>query len=161
MTHLTRAHDPAPLAVSRPARHSASPLIARAVLVATVVLAMTLAQFVGQGEAADRAASADPELTLLLRGMAVLKAGLAIGAVCLVAWRLAHPASSRLAAGLIVAAALMAAGPILVWHVAPVVAAALVFHAGLGLLLVLCLLDRSGAQELHAAVAARRRTTKR
>lgn len=158
MAYLTRTHAPAPVAASLPAQHAASPLLARAVLVAAVALAIALAQFLGQGEAAARAALADPELTRLLRGMAVLKAGLALGAVCLVAWRLAYPASLRLAAGLIAAAASMAAGPVLIWHVAPVAAAALLFHAGMGLLLVLCLVDRSGAQELYAAVSRRRAT---
>ena len=58
--------------------------------------------------------------------------------MCLVAWRLTYPASSHFAAGLIAAAALMAAWPVLIWHVAPVGAAALLFHAGMGLMLVLC-----------------------
>lgn len=158
MSYLTRNHDPAPVAASLAAQRAASPRVA---LVAAVALAIALAQLLGQGEAAARAAAADPELTWLLRGMAVLKAGLALGAVCLVAWRLGYPASARLATGLIVAAALMAAGPVLIWHVAPVAAAALLFHAGMGLLLVLCLTDRSGAQELYAAATSMRRATRR
>lgn len=160
MSYLNHKHDPVPPAVSVPAQRAASPLLLRASLTVAVVLAVALAQLLAQGEAAARAAAADPELTHLLRGMAVLKAGLALGAVCLVAWRLGYPASARLAAGLIAAAALMAAGPVLIWHVAPVGAAALLFHAGMGLLLVLCLIDRPGAQELYAAVA-RRRTAER
>lgn len=161
MSYLTRNHDPAPAAASLAAQRAASALPVRVALVAAVALAIALAQVLGHGEAAARAAAADPELTRMLRGMAALKAGLALGAVCLVAWRLGYPASARLAAGLIAAAALMAAGPVLIWHVAPVAAAALLFHAGMGLLLVLCLTDRSGAQELYAAATSRRRAARR
>ena len=160
MSYLTHTHHPAPVAASPAAQLAASSRPLRVVLLVAVALAVALAHLLGQGEAAVRAAAADPELTRLLRGMAALKAGLALSAVCLVAWRLGYPAGTRLVVGLVAAAASMAAGPVLIWHVAPVAAAALLFHAGLGLLLVLCLTDRSGAQELCAA-ASRRRTIKR
>lgn len=143
MAYLRRTHDLAPVAVSRPEPSFGSPHLARAVLAAAVTLAIALAQLLGHGEAAVHAAAADPELTWLLRGMAVLKSALALGAVGLVAWRLGYPASRGLAAGLIAAAALMAAGPVLIWHIAPVGAAAVLFHAGMALLLVLCWADRS------------------
>jgi len=52
-------------------------------------------------------AAADPELTLLIRFMAVLKAGMALAGAALAAWRLRFPASSRLAGGYATGVALM------------------------------------------------------
>ena len=155
MTYLTRTHLPALLAASLPVQR-ATPRRARAALAVAVGLALVSAHLLAQGDASARAVAADPELAHLLRGMALLKAGLTVGAVSLVAWRLGHPASLRLTAGLIAAAALMASGPVLIWHVAPVGAAALLFHVGTALLLILCLLDRSGAQRLRMIAAGRR-----
>ena len=155
LTYLTRTHLPAPLAASLPVQR-AVPRRARAALAVAVGLAIIIAHLLGQGDASARAVAADPELAQLLRGMAILKAGLTVGAVSLVAWRLGYPAGLRLTAGLIAAAALMAAGPVLIWHVAPIGAAALLFHVGTALLLILCLFDRSGAQRLRASAAGRR-----
>lgn len=157
MAHVSRNLDPAPTAASSPAQTAMPPALARTALFVAVALAVGLAHGLGQGEAATRAAAADPELTRLLRGMAVLKAGLALAVAALVAWRLTYPASRRLAAGLITAASLMAAGPVLIWHMAPVLAAALLFHAGTALLLALCWVDRSGARELMGRIGTRRR----
>lgn len=160
MAHLSRTLDPAPVAASLVARRTPPPRLARFALIASVALSITLAHLLGHGEMADRAAAADPELARLLRGMAALKAGIALAAVGLVAWRLAYPSSLRFAGGLVSAAALMAAGPVLMWHVAPVGAAALLFHAGMALLLVLCWADRSDAREVRAAVTTQRRTAR-
>ena len=155
MSYVTRERLPALSAASLPARRAASPRSSHVALLVAVGLAVAVAHLLGGGEVAARVAAADPELTRLLRGMAVLKAGLTLAVVGLVAWRVDHPASPRLLAGLIASAALLAAGPVLIWHVAPIVAGALMFHAGMALLLALCWADRSGAQGFQAAVARR------
>ena len=157
MSYVMREHLLATLDASVPARRAASPRLSRAALLAAVGLAVAAAHLAGGGEAAARAVTADPELTRLLRGMAVLKAGLTLAAVGLVAWRVGYPTSPRLLAGLVASAVLLAAGPVLIWHVAPIVAGALLFHAGMVLLLALCWADRSSARDLKAAVARRRR----
>ena len=157
MSYVTRERLPVPFATSMPTQRAAHPRLSRAALLAAVGLAVAAAHLLGGGEAAVRIAAADPELTQLLRGMAVLKAGLALAVVGLVAWRVDYPARPRLLAGLIVSAALLAAGPVLIWHVAPIVAGALLFHAGMALLLVLCWADRSGARGFQGAVARRLR----
>lgn len=156
MSYVPRDYLPEPPA-SSPVHQVAQPRFARAMLAATVGLTCTIAYVMGGGEAAVRAAAADPELTRLLRGMAVLKALLSLAAISLVAWRVAYPSGPRLPAGLIASTGLMAAGSVLIWQVAPIVAGAVLFHTGLILLLVLCWADDSGARNLGAAVARRRR----
>jgi hypothetical protein len=78
----------------------------------------------------------DPELVMLLRFMAVLKAAMAIGALVLVAWRLRRPAGPALAASGIASVAFMAAGAGLIWSLGHVALGAVLFHAGLFTLLV-------------------------
>jgi thiol:disulfide interchange protein len=102
-----------------------------------VLLAVAAAHFAADGEASARAVAADPELARLLRAMAFLKASMAAAAVWLADRLLREPLPTALAAGLVLAVALMAAAPVLMWHVAPVGTGALLFHAGMVLLLVL------------------------
>ena len=64
----------------------------RAALIGTALLA-AIAGFAVAGAAAP----GEPELALLIRFMAVIKAAMALGAVALVAWRLTLPATPRLA----------------------------------------------------------------
>ena len=64
----------------------------RAALIGTALLA-AIAGFAFAGAAAP----GEPELALLIRFMAVIKAAMALGAVALVAWRLTLPATPRLA----------------------------------------------------------------
>ena len=88
---------------------------------------------------ADPAAGAgvEPELVLLLRGMAVLKAGLALAAVALAFWRFGRPVSTRAAAGYVVGVAALVAASVLIWCLSSIAAAAIVFHAAaLGLLVL-------------------------
>jgi hypothetical protein len=95
-------------------------------------------------------AAADPELMLLIRFMAVLKAGMALLGMALAAWRLRYPASTRMAAGYVVAVALMAGAPGLIWEMSHIVAGAVVFHAGLGIFLTCAWADRELATEMFA-----------
>jgi hypothetical protein len=92
----------------------------RAALAAAVLLAVAAAHFAADGEASARAVAADPELARLLRAMAFLKASMAAAAVWLADRLLREPLPTALAAGLVLAVALMAAAPVLMWHVAPV-----------------------------------------
>lgn len=161
MSYVPRDYLPEPPAASSPIYHVAQPRFARVMLAATVGLVCTIAFVMGGGEAAARAVAADPELTRLLRGMAILKALLSLAAISLAAWRVGYPSDPRLPAGLVASAALMAAGSVLIWLVAPIVAGAVLFHAGLILLLVLCWADDSGARSLGAALTRRRRSRDR
>ena len=138
---MTRRFPPGPLSASpaAPAPESVPAAAAgrRAALAAAVLLAVAAAHFAAAGEASARAVAADPELAGLLRAMAFLKASMAGAAVWLVERLLRQGLPAASAAGLVLAAALMAAGPVLMWHVARVGAGAVLFHAGLVLLLVL------------------------
>ena len=69
--------------------------------------------------------------------MALLKGTMAAAAVWLAHRLLGRRLDAGTAAGLVLAAGMMAAAPVLIWHVAHVVAGAVLFHAGLVLLLVL------------------------
>ncbi|MEO8523713.1 MAG: hypothetical protein ABI460_03235, partial [Caldimonas sp.] len=83
--------------------------------------------------------AAEPELALLLRGMAVIKGLLAGVAAAAVWWRLGQPVSSRAAAVYITCVWALFVCTALIWQLTFIAAAAVVFHvAGLtGLLLAL------------------------
>jgi hypothetical protein len=109
--------------------HRASLLLGCA---AAVVLSLAIAQAVP-------APAADVELALLqlMRGMAAIKAALALIALAAVWWRLGRPLSCRLAAAYIAGTCVLAAAPALIWQMAWVPATAFVFHvAEIGLLVV-------------------------
>jgi TPR repeat protein len=152
MSRLSRGFPPAPLAASPvPERASASGSgRRRAALAAAVLLAVAAAHLAADGDASARAA-ADPELARLLRAMAFIKASMAAAAVWLADRLLRQPLPAGLAAGLVLAVSLMAAAPVLMWHVAHVGTGALLFHAGMVLLLVL------GWRPAEAWLAARSR----
>jgi hypothetical protein len=143
MARLDRRFPPGPLAATPavPAAGSSSPTRSaapRAALAVSVLLAVVVAHFAADGEASARAVAADPELARLLRAMAFIKASMAAAAVWLADRLLRHqPLGAGLAAGLVAAVALMAAAPVLMWHVAHVGTGALMFHAGMVLVLVL------------------------
>ncbi|GAA0579326.1 hypothetical protein GCM10009416_17160 [Craurococcus roseus] len=143
MARITRRFPPGPLAASPavpPAPESMPAPAAtkrRAALAVAVLLAVTAAHLAADGEASARAVAADPELARLLRAMAVLKASMAGAAVWLADRLLRQPLPAGLAAGLVLAVAAMAAAPVLMWHVAHVGTGALLFHAGMALLLLL------------------------
>ncbi|MFN7552361.1 MAG: hypothetical protein ACK59M_06655 [Pseudomonadota bacterium] len=80
------------------------------------------------GDPAPRMA-ADPEIAVLLRGMATIKAALVLAAIALIAWRLGRPESSRFATVYIVGAAVMAGTTALIWQLTALPAAAVAFHA--------------------------------
>jgi len=103
--------------------------VRRAALAIAVTLAVAIAHLAADDTASARAGAADPELARLLRVMAFTKAAMAAAAVWLVDRLLRRPLGSVLAACLAATAALMAAAPVLMWHVAHVGTGALLFHA--------------------------------
>lgn len=125
----------------------------RLALIAAVVLAAAL----GYGATPDAASAqavlaAGPELTRLLRLMAVIKLALAAAALGLVGWRLRFPVSPGMAWAYVAGCASMAAGPGLIWTMAHVVPGAVLLHGGLAVVLMLGWVDDG----LRAGVIRRR-----
>jgi hypothetical protein len=124
-----------------------------------VVLAGIALGLLATGEVtrAHAVAAAGPELTRLLRAMAVIKSLMAAAAVAAMLWRLGAPVGLPWLAGYAAAAAAMAAGPGLIWDMAHVRLGALALHGGLVAAVLLLWRDPGMAARLREAVAARRR----
>jgi hypothetical protein len=134
MARLSRDFPPGPLAATATTAPRRLPTFERpgmrcAALAIAVTLAVAIAHLAADDTASARAGAADPELARLLRVMAFTKAAMAAAAVWLVDRLLRRPLGSVLAACLAATAALMAAAPVLMWHVAHVGTGALLFHA--------------------------------
>ncbi len=71
---------------------------------------------------------ADPALARLLRGMALIKGLITIGAVSAVYWRLASPAAGKVAAVYVVCSWALAGASALIWQLSYIGWAALLFH---------------------------------
>ena len=97
----------------------------RTALVVGSLAAAVAARFAASG----MAQAAEPELVVLLRGMAAIKGLLAVSAASLVWWRLGQPVSSRVAAAYIACAWVLFASTVLIWQLAFILAAAVLFHA--------------------------------
>jgi hypothetical protein len=104
-----------------------SPWILRGALVGGAVVAAAVAASFGDPAAHLRA---DPDLCRLLRGMAVIKAGLALTALAVLSWRFARPIPPATAFAYVVGAWLMAAASMIVWRLSFIGIGALVFHTG-------------------------------
>lgn len=113
--------------------------VRRTILASVVILAATTGAIAGHLSAPD--ATADADLTLLLRFMALMKAALVLAAAGLVAWRFGSELPSRLAAGYIAAVGLMALSPGLIWSQSSLALASAFFHSGLLFGLVLAARD--------------------
>ena len=111
-----------------------------AILAGTLVVAAFAGVALGGAHAAD-ASGFEGTLVLLLRFMAICKAAGVLGAASLVVWRLGRPLGSAAFAGYVVALALMAAAPGMIWGLGLIAPGALVFHAGLLTFLVLAARD--------------------
>ena len=103
--------------------------VRRAILASVVILAATTGVIAGHLSAPD--ATADADLTLLLRFMALMKAAIVLAAAGLVAWRFGSELPSRLAVGYIAAVGLMALSPGLIWSQSSLTLASAFFHSGL------------------------------
>ncbi len=97
-------------------------------LVVTVMLATAAGLALVEPSAA---LTADPELSRLLRGMAVVKLAFALPIAAAVWWRLGQPASARLAAIYIAIVAGAFAALAMVWRLSEPGLASLMFHASL------------------------------
>ncbi len=106
--------------------------------------------------ASHAAAQAGPELTRLMRGMAAIKALMALGAGAAVLWRLGAPPTLPWFAAYSLACAGMAAGPGLIWNMEYLRTGAFLLHGGLFAAVVLLWRDPAMGQRLEAAIARRR-----
>ncbi len=100
--------------------------------------------------------AAGPDLVRLLRGMAVLKMLMALGAVAGLWWRLGSAVTPFWMVGYALAAGLMAAGPGLIWDMTYLRTGAVLLHGGLLATLLLLWCDPATGSRLAAIVAARR-----
>ncbi len=126
---------------------------------ALVLIAGTcLAGFLATGHVqAAHAVSADgPELTRLLRSMALLKMVMAAAATAAILWRLGSAAGPFWLAAYATAGLAMWMGPGLIWHMAHLNLGALLLHGGLFGSLVLLWRDPSVGERLAAIIAKRR-----
>jgi len=98
----------------------------RVLVLAGCACAVAMAAWLG--DPAQRLA-ADPELARLLRGMALIKGLLALGAVSLVTWRFGRPVAPGVAVVYVVGCWWLAAAAMLVWQLTVIPFAALGFHA--------------------------------
>ncbi len=135
---MSDAIRPASLSHARLPRAAAPRLPARLLAAAALLGGGVAGVLATPGTLAHAAvAQAGPELTRLLRTMAVLKLALVGGAAAFVWWRLRFPARPVLAASYAAALAMAAAAPGLIWGMAHVVPGAVLMHGGLVLLAVL------------------------
>jgi hypothetical protein len=102
--------------------------------------------------------AADPELALLLRFMAVVKAGMAVGAAAAVAWRMRQPVRFVPAMAYVAAISSMAAGAGLIWQLGHVAAGAVLVHGGLVALAVSAWVDRAGWVQAASVMSASMRS---
>jgi hypothetical protein len=124
-----------------------------------VALVCGVAGFMVTGAAATAGAvRADgAELVMLLRFMATVKTGMAVGLVALAAWRMGFPARPGMATWYAVACGLMPAGAGLIWGMAHVAIGAVLFHAGMILMMGVAYADRDdGGVRLTRAALGRR-----
>lgn len=110
----------------------------RALLVGLVLVAVALAWSLARPQPA---LVADPALARLLRGMAVLKAVIAVVALALAWWRAGRPIAPWRLCGYALGSAVLAAAAVIVWQLAVVAATSVVFHATLVALALLALGD--------------------
>jgi hypothetical protein len=127
--------------VEMPLQAPTHPSVVRAVLLMVCVVAALGGLAVGHPE---RLLQTDPELARLLRGMALIKAGILVAALGLLSWRFHWRTSKRLVVVYNGAAAAMSFAAGLIWQLTSILVAAGLFHLGLVVLLVAMLRDNTG-----------------
>jgi hypothetical protein len=136
---------------------SMSPALARSVFLLILAGAGAAGFAADYGTAAPHAAAiADPGLTRVLRGMAIIKSAMAAGAAAAVVWRLGGAISLVRLSAYALAGAAMAEGPGLIWTMLNVATGALLLHAGLAATAILLWRDPAVGRRLSALIAARR-----
>lgn len=139
------------------ARSIRSPNALRLLLLLLIAAAVTGGAFATSGAAAAQAvADAGSDLVRLLRVMAALKVGLALGATAAVSWRLGSAVTPAWFAAYAIACGAMGAGPALIWSMAHVGTGALLLHGGLAAVVLLLWRDPGVADRLAAMITARR-----
>ena len=91
----------------------------------------------------------EPDLARLLRGMALLKGGIALAAVGVLLWRFGHPTPPRMVTAYIAGAALIVGASVLIWQLVHIPAAAFAFHVGEFALLIAAWRDRDGVRAIR------------
>lgn len=104
-----------------------SGFILRAALLLGCLAAVTLAAWVGNPAAHLQS---DLELAQLLRGMAIIKAGIVIAAAGLLLWRFRRPVPVLLAWVYLLGGWLIAGASMMIWQLTLIPLAALAFHVG-------------------------------
>lgn len=116
------------------AGRTTSALLRRASLLAGCATAIAVAAWVGDP---STYLQADPALARLLRGMALIKGMIALGAVSAVYWRLAWPVGRLVAATYVITALVLVGSTTLIWQLSYIALAAVLFHvAALTMLIV-------------------------
>lgn len=146
---VLRSHTsapPIPLSKSgQPWRSSStSTALWRSVLIGGCLGAATLGLLAG-----DPAAylQSDPELSRVLRGMALIKAALVLLAISAIFWRCSWSLSRGPGAGYVLGVVLMAFATAVIWQLSHLAAAAGLFHLGLFLLLGAAYLDHRSPEQ--------------
>ncbi len=121
--HTETVFPPQPAVLARPLR---TVRLRTALLIGSVAMVVA-AGWYGQP---DLLLQADPQLALMLRGMALIKATMVLVALALLAWRFMHPIGRLQAAVYIGGAWLAAGGCMLIWQLTHIPAAAVAFHVG-------------------------------
>jgi hypothetical protein len=103
----------------------------------------------------DKATGADPDLSRLIKGMAILKGVIAAAVAAAIGWRLTSPAKPAHLALYLASAAAMVAGVALMWRMAAPGAAATLYYAGLIAAIFLMLGDRTIIARIDAALVQR------
>lgn len=126
LTPALRSRYPDLTAAGRTAR--GGPTLWRAGLIAATALSIGWAVWVGHPAAY---LEADPALAHLLRGMALIKSVLVLGAAAAVLWRYGWPISAPSAVAYAAGTCILAAATMLIWQLTWIPPAALAFHGAL------------------------------
>jgi hypothetical protein len=112
-------------------------------------LAFAVAAAAGAASIALAPAYADPDLVLLMRFMAVVKAAMALGALAAIDWRLRRgDVTAGMATVYGASGVMLAASPGLIFSLAHVIAGAMLFHTGLFLFIAAAWRDRGAYRML-------------
>ena len=131
-------------------------------LLLTLIIVAAIMTLLGTRDVLTNATviAVEPELTRLLRGMAVLKFLIASEAIATVFWRLSAPVSSVRFFAYAAACGAMVVGPALIWSIAHVIIGALLFYMGLVSATLVLWRDPATEEKLrgaHVHVLLRRR----
>lgn len=127
MSSLIQAFD------TNPARRATQPLLLRALLLVGMAAAVGAVMTFSSPSVT---ALADPGLARLLRGMALIKAVITLGAAAAVLWRLGRSASAGVMAVYMGSVWVMTSANTLIWQFNSILWAAASFHAALIVLLL-------------------------